>query len=103
MSRADTGPHHGNLSCSFCGKRQQDVRKLIAGPNVCICDGCIALCGDIVAGDAPPEPSRPDDVLVAAARPIGACDSDPRIPRSAVDAAIALEASLRAHLEPRKG
>jgi len=37
------------LRCSFCGKSQDEVRKLIAGPNVYICDECIELCNDIIA------------------------------------------------------
>ena len=36
------------LHCSFCGKAQEDVRKLIAGPSVYICDECVSLCGDIL-------------------------------------------------------
>jgi ATP-dependent Clp protease ATP-binding subunit ClpX len=36
------------LQCSFCGKTQDDVRKLVAGPNVYICDECIELCNDIL-------------------------------------------------------
>ncbi len=43
--------HQGNLSCSFCGKSQKEVRKLIAGPTVYICDECIGLCNDIIAED----------------------------------------------------
>jgi ATP-dependent Clp protease ATP-binding subunit ClpX len=39
----------GNLSCSFCGKSQKEVKKLIAGPTVYICDECIGLCNDIIA------------------------------------------------------
>ncbi len=39
----------GKLSCSFCGKSQKEVKKLIAGPSVYICDECIALCNDIIA------------------------------------------------------
>ncbi|MGH7831108.1 MAG: ATP-dependent Clp protease ATP-binding subunit ClpX [Candidatus Binatia bacterium] len=39
----------GNLVCSFCGKSQEEVRKLIAGPTVYICDECIDLCNDIIA------------------------------------------------------
>ena len=39
--------HTVNLSCSFCGKSQREVRKLIAGPTVYICDECIKLCNDI--------------------------------------------------------
>ncbi|MDJ0766049.1 MAG: ATP-dependent Clp protease ATP-binding subunit ClpX [Myxococcota bacterium] len=37
------------MSCSFCGKSQKEVRKLIAGPTVYICDECISLCNDIIA------------------------------------------------------
>ncbi len=39
----------GNLSCSFCCKSQKEVKKLIAGPTVYICDECIGLCNDIIA------------------------------------------------------
>ncbi len=39
----------GTLSCSFCGKSQKEVKKLIAGPTVYICDECIGLCNDIIA------------------------------------------------------
>ncbi len=37
-----------DLTCSFCGKSQKDVRKLIAGPSVYICDECVELCNDII-------------------------------------------------------
>ena len=39
----------GNLHCSFCGKSQKEVKKLIAGPTVYICDECIELCNDIIS------------------------------------------------------
>lgn len=39
---------NGNLKCSFCGKPQEQVRKLVAGPGVYICDECIDLCSEIV-------------------------------------------------------
>jgi len=42
---------HGNLQCSFCGKSRDEVRKLIAGPTVYICDECVNLCNDIIAED----------------------------------------------------
>lgn len=42
----------GHLTCSFCGKSQDEVKKLIAGPSVYICDECVDLCNDILAGDA---------------------------------------------------
>ena len=40
------------LYCSFCGKSQHEVKKLIAGPTVFICNECIALCTDIIAEEA---------------------------------------------------
>ncbi len=48
---------HGNLHCSFCGKSQREVKKLIAGPTVYICDECIALCNDIIAEEVDREDS----------------------------------------------
>lgn len=39
----------GDLRCSFCGKSQDEVKKLIAGPTVYICDECVELCNDIIA------------------------------------------------------
>ncbi|OOB78727.1 MAG: ATP-dependent protease ATP-binding subunit ClpX [Epulopiscium sp. Nuni2H_MBin003] len=42
---------NGDLSCSFCGKSQDTVKKLIAGPNVYICDECVGLCADIINDD----------------------------------------------------
>lgn len=48
MSRK-TSDKYTNLFCSFCGKSQDEVRKLIAGPSVYICDECIELCNDIIA------------------------------------------------------
>ncbi len=48
-----------NLSCSFCGKSQKEVKKLIAGPTVYICDECIELCNDIIAEEVGTEDSPP--------------------------------------------
>ncbi|MDR1498796.1 MAG: ATP-dependent Clp protease ATP-binding subunit ClpX [Rickettsiales bacterium] len=39
------------LACSFCGKTQKEVRKLISGPGVSICDACVALCAEVVKND----------------------------------------------------
>jgi ATP-dependent Clp protease ATP-binding subunit ClpX len=50
--------HTSNLSCSFCGKNQREVKKLIAGPTVYICDECIELCNDIIAEDSGRDPDR---------------------------------------------
>lgn len=48
----DDEPTHGEpMKCSFCGKSQHEVLKVVAGPNVIICDECIALCHDIVSQD----------------------------------------------------
>jgi ATP-dependent Clp protease ATP-binding subunit ClpX len=43
------------MSCSFCGKTQDDVAKLIAGPGVYICDECVLLCDKILAKEPLPE------------------------------------------------
>lgn len=51
------------LSCSFCGKSQREVRKLIGGPAVYICDGCIRLCNDILAEEIPAQKSSPPPAL----------------------------------------
>ncbi len=49
MSDETSGKSEGNkLFCSFCGKSQDEVRKLIAGPSVFICDECVDLCNDII-------------------------------------------------------
>ena len=47
--QAPPAPTEPPLLCSFCGKTQDEVRKLIAGPSVYICDECIDLCNDIIA------------------------------------------------------
>jgi ATP-dependent Clp protease ATP-binding subunit ClpX len=39
-----------DASCSFCGKARREVRKLIAGPEVYICNECIDLCNDVILG-----------------------------------------------------
>jgi ATP-dependent Clp protease ATP-binding subunit ClpX len=47
MQRKDES--NDDLLCSFCGKSQDEVKKLIAGPSVYICDECIQLCTEIIA------------------------------------------------------
>jgi len=50
----------GLVACSFCGKSQQQVRHLIAGPDVYICNECVLLCNDIaVASNGAKEPGPP--------------------------------------------
>src|SRR6187431_3072794 len=47
------------LYCSFCGKSQHEVKKLIAGPSVFICDECIELCNDIIRDEVPVDAADP--------------------------------------------
>ncbi|MDR3053585.1 MAG: hypothetical protein LBU48_06980, partial [Coriobacteriales bacterium] len=49
------------IRCSFCGKTQDMVRKLIAGPNVFICDECVQLCEEIVEHDLAEAELETDD------------------------------------------
>lgn len=59
------------LHCGFCGKSQHQVEKLIAGPYVFVCNECVALCADIVAGKPLPDHSafrpldRPSEELLS--------------------------------------
>ncbi|MDQ2995138.1 MAG: ATP-dependent Clp protease ATP-binding subunit ClpX, partial [Pseudomonadota bacterium] len=50
------------LHCSFCNKNQNDVRKLIAGPGVFVCDECVALCNDIIKEEASGMPEQQAEV-----------------------------------------
>jgi hypothetical protein len=45
---APSPPPWATVSCSFCGKTEHEVRKIVAGPNVWICDECIGLCNDVI-------------------------------------------------------
>ena len=51
MTKSASGDGKNTLYCSFCGKSQHEVRKLIAGPTVFICDECVELCTDIIRED----------------------------------------------------
>jgi ATP-dependent Clp protease ATP-binding subunit ClpX len=53
-----------NLFCSFCGKNQSEVRKLIAGPAVYICDECIQLCSEIIEEESEKESKDTEHVMV---------------------------------------
>ena len=73
MSKSTGNDPKNTLYCSFCGKSQHEVRKLIAGPTVFICDECVELCMDIIreehktslvkSGDGVPTPSDICQVL----------------------------------------
>jgi len=52
MAESDNSESKNTLYCSFCGKSQHEVRKLIAGPTVFICDECVELCMDIIREEA---------------------------------------------------
>jgi len=54
---------NNKLSCTFCGKGQEEVRKLIAGPSVYICDECVDLCNDIIEEEVKAEDEEALDVL----------------------------------------
>ena len=53
-----------NLFCSFCGKNQSEVRKLIAGPAVYICDECIQLCSEIIEEESEKDSTDTEHVMV---------------------------------------
>ncbi|MDP6840816.1 MAG: ATP-dependent Clp protease ATP-binding subunit ClpX [Rhodospirillales bacterium] len=73
MNKSSGGDSKNTLYCSFCGKSQHEVRKLIAGPTVFICDECVELCMDIIreenkthivkSGDGVPTPGEICTVL----------------------------------------
>lgn len=65
---SDKGRH--TLVCSFCNRTQEEVRKLIAGPSVYICDECIDLCNDIIAEEATEEEVTGSDSKIPRPREI---------------------------------
>ncbi|MBS3732089.1 MAG: ATP-dependent Clp protease ATP-binding subunit ClpX, partial [Desulfobacterales bacterium] len=66
MSTYQGGEGNDNLFCSFCGKNQQEVKKLIAGPAVYICDECIQLCSEIIEEENIKETDISDGILAPA-------------------------------------
>ncbi len=60
---AKQGDMNENLFCSFCGKNQKEVKKLIAGPAVYICDECIQLCGEIIDEETDKEKGLSEELL----------------------------------------
>ena len=55
MANRNGGKKDRGLHCSFCGKSQHEVRKLIAGPSVFVCDECVELCNDIIRSETASE------------------------------------------------
>jgi hypothetical protein len=91
-----------NLACSFCGKGQRDVRKLIAGPEVYICDECVGLCIDIIDEEIAGEERSPrvsvlssldphaNLLLPKARRLVESCNRVAELPRPVAERARAL-------------
>lgn len=69
MSKSSDKNRH-TLVCSFCNRSQEEVRKLIAGPSVYICDECIELCNDIIAEEVDSETVAPTTSKVPKPREI---------------------------------
>ncbi len=61
MSKVSDKDTKNTLHCSFCGKSQHEVRKLIAGPTVFICDECVELCRDIIQDEKKSSPRQSRD------------------------------------------
>lgn len=61
---AKKGDMNDNLFCSFCGKNQKEVQKLIAGPAVYICDECIQLCSEIIEEEKEKDTADMEQILV---------------------------------------
>jgi ATP-dependent Clp protease ATP-binding subunit ClpX len=72
----DNGKSGGNLICSFCGKTQDEVRKLVAGPSVYICDECVDLCNDILTEELEDSGVQTARVAVPAPKDIKAALDD---------------------------
>lgn len=74
MSKSGTSDSKNTLYCSFCGKSQHEVRKLIAGPNVFICNECVELCMDIIREEDKTQLVRPGDGIPAPSEIKGVLD-----------------------------
>ena len=68
------GESKNTLYCSFCGKSQHEVRKLIAGPTVFICDECVDLCTDIIREEHKSNLSRSGEGVPAPAEILAVLD-----------------------------
>ena len=70
MTKKSGSGRSGNLVCSFCNRTQEEVRKLIAGPSVYICDECIELCNDIIAEEVEQDEVKGDGSKIPTPREI---------------------------------
>lgn len=57
MTEASNVAAAARMRCSFCNRSQDEVKKLVAGPGVLICDGCVQLCVEVIANTPDPEPT----------------------------------------------
>jgi hypothetical protein len=95
------------LHCTFCGKSQHEVKMLIAGPGVFICDQCVALCQGIISGQPAPDGSafrpleRPSEALLELLPTVSyAADSSRDFLQAIVDTLRSREVSWAAIAEP---
>lgn len=82
------------LECSFCGKQQDEVRRLVAGPGVCICDECVTLCQAVIDESSTAE-AEPEE------RDVSARSLDARIARALGDDALLEHLNKLAYRERR--
>ena len=92
--------HDAVLLCAFCGKSLREVRRLIAGPKVHICDECIDLCNDVIEEEQAALEGSPAEkaerLAGLASRLAFACREEPVIPRDVADRASALAEEIEA-------
>ncbi len=73
MANRRGGNQDRGLHCSFCGKSQHEVKKLIAGPSVFVCDECVELCNDIIRSETASDDAGHDDVRTKFPTPAEIC------------------------------
>lgn len=73
MSNAEEHAGRTELRCSFCDKSQRYVRKLVAGPNVQICDECVDICVDVLVDDPDVDPNTAGPQTPGAHHVAGEC------------------------------
>ncbi|MES2771740.1 MAG: ClpX C4-type zinc finger protein, partial [Pseudomonadota bacterium] len=73
MSEKKSSGSEKMLYCSFCSKSQHEVKKLIAGPSVFICDECIELCNDIVRDEIAGDPTGKGEAALGLPTPKEIC------------------------------
>lgn len=72
MTKQDSGSNSKSMYCSFCGKSQHEVKKLIAGPSVFVCDECVELCNEIIRDEVKANPAKQDELKLPIPKEINA-------------------------------